>query len=142
MAGNSYGTLYRLTTFGESHGKAVGGVIDGVAPGLEVDMAFIQNELNRRRPGQSAITTPRDEKDKIELLSGVMDGKATGTPIGFLIWNEDQRSHDYSNIKDVFRPSHADYTYQAKYGIRDYRRRWTIKRSWKPSLGGSWWCFC
>lgn len=121
MAGNSYGTLYRLTTFGESHGKAVGGVIDGVAPGLEVDMAFIQNELNRRRPGQSAITTPRDEKDKIELLSGVMDGKATGTPIGFLIWNEDQRSHDYSNIKDVFRPSHADYTYQAKYGIRDYR---------------------
>lgn len=121
MAGNSIGSIYKLTTFGESHGKAVGGVIDGVTPGLDVDIDFIQNELNRRRPGQSSITTPRDEKDKIEILSGVMDGKSTGTPIGFLIWNENQRSKDYSNIKDVFRPSHADYTYQAKYGIRDYR---------------------
>ena len=121
MAGNSFGHLFRLTTFGESHGRAVGGVLDGVAPGTDVDVDFIQNELNRRRPGQSAITTPRDEKDKIELLSGIFEGKATGTPIGFLIWNEDQRSKDYSNIKDVFRPSHADYTYQSKYGIRDYR---------------------
>lgn len=121
MAGNSFGHIFRLTTFGESHGRAVGGVLDGVTPGVDVDVDFIQKELNRRRPGQSAITTPRDEKDKIELLSGVFEGKATGTPIGFLIWNEDQRSHDYSNIKDVFRPSHADYTYQSKYGVRDYR---------------------
>lgn len=121
MAGNSFGHLFRLTTFGESHGRAVGGVIDGVAPNTDVNIDFIQNELNRRRPGQSSITTPRDEKDKIELLSGIFEGKATGTPIGFLIWNEDQRSKDYSNIKDVFRPSHADYTYQSKYGIRDYR---------------------
>ena len=121
MAGNSFGNFYKLTSFGESHGKAVGGVIEGVMPGIEIDVDFIQSELNRRRPGQSAITTPRDEKDKVEILSGVMEGKATGTPIGFLIWNADQRSKDYSNIKDVYRPSHADYTYQQKYGIRDYR---------------------
>ncbi len=121
MAGNSFGNFYKLTSFGESHGKAVGGVIEGVMPGLEIDLEFIQAELNRRRPGQSAITTPRDEKDKVEILSGVMEGKATGTPIGFLIWNADQRSKDYGNIKDVYRPSHADYTYQQKYGIRDYR---------------------
>ncbi len=121
MAGNSFGQLFKLTSFGESHGKAVGGVIEGVMPGLEIDMDFIQGELNRRRPGQSAITTPRDEKDRVEILSGVLDGIATGTPIGFVIWNADQRSKDYSNIKDVYRPSHADYTYQQKYGIRDYR---------------------
>ncbi len=121
MAGNSFGNFYKLTSFGESHGKAVGGVIEGVMPGIEIDIDFIQSELNRRRPGQSQITTPRDEKDKVEILSGIMDGKATGTPIGFLIWNADQRSKDYSNIKDVYRPSHADYTYQQKYGIRDYR---------------------
>ncbi|WP_066631272.1 chorismate synthase [Labilibacter marinus] len=121
MAGNTFGNFYKLTSFGESHGKAVGGVIEGVMPGLEIDLDFIQGELNRRRPGQSAITTPRDEKDRVEILSGVMEGKATGTPIGFLIWNGDQRSKDYTNIKDVYRPSHADYTYQEKYGIRDYR---------------------
>ncbi len=121
MAGNSFGQFFKLTSFGESHGKAVGGVIEGVMPGIDIDMDFIQGELNRRRPGQSAITTPRDEKDKVEILSGVLDGKATGTPIGFVIWNADQRSKDYGNIKDVYRPSHADYTYQQKYGIRDHR---------------------
>ncbi|TAJ12679.1 chorismate synthase [Marinilabiliaceae bacterium JC017] len=121
MSGNSFGTLFKLTSFGESHGKAVGGVIEGVLPGIELDEDFIQQELNRRRPGQSAITTPRDEKDKVEFLSGVFEGKTTGTPIGFVIWNKDQRSKDYGNIKDVYRPSHADYTYQTKYGIRDYR---------------------
>ena len=121
MAGNSFGQFFKLTSFGESHGKAVGGVIEGVKPGIDIDLDFIQSELNRRRPGQSAITTPRDEKDKVELLSGVLDGKATGTPIGFVIWNADQRSKDYGNIKDVYRPSHADYTYQQKYGIRDHR---------------------
>ncbi len=121
MSGNTFGNFYKLTSFGESHGKAVGGVIEGVMPGTDIDLDFIQSELNRRRPGQSAITTPRDEKDKVEILSGVMDGKATGTPMGFLIWNADQRSNDYGNIKDVYRPSHADYTYQQKYGIRDHR---------------------
>jgi chorismate synthase len=121
MSANSFGTLYKLTSFGESHGKAVGGVIEGVLPGTVIDEAFVQSELDRRRPGQSAITTPRDEADRVEFLSGIFEGKATGTPIGFLIWNKDQRSKDYSNIKDVYRPSHADYTYQSKYGIRDYR---------------------
>ncbi|MBN2165908.1 MAG: chorismate synthase [Marinilabiliaceae bacterium] len=121
MSGNSFGKLYKLTSFGESHGKAVGGIIEGVAPGLELDMEFIQKEMNRRRPGQSTITTPRDEKDKVEILSGEFEGKATGTPMGFVVWNADQRSGDYSNIKDIYRPSHADYTYQSKYGIRDYR---------------------
>ncbi len=121
MSGNTFGTFFKLTSFGESHGKAVGGVIEGVMPGMELDEQFIQNELNRRKPGQSSITTPRDEDDKVEFLSGVFEGKTTGTPIGFVIWNKDQRSKDYSNIKDVYRPSHADYTYQEKYGIRDYR---------------------
>jgi len=121
MAGNSFGTLYKLTSFGESHGKAVGGVIEGVLPGTVIDEEYVQSELDRRRPGQSAITTPRDEKDRVEFLSGIFEGKATGTPIGFVIWNKDQRSKDYGNIKDVYRPSHADYTYQSKYGIRDYR---------------------
>lgn len=121
MSGNTFGSLFKLTSFGESHGKAVGGVIEGVMPGMELDEEFIQSELNRRKPGQSSITTPRDEDDRVEFLSGVFEGKTTGTPIGFLIWNKDQRSKDYSNIKDVYRPSHADYTYQEKYGIRDYR---------------------
>ena len=121
MSGNTFGSLFKLTSFGESHGKAVGGVIEGVMPGMELDEQFIQNELNRRKPGQSSITTPRDEDDKVEFLSGVFEGKTTGTPIGFIIRNKDQRSKDYSNIKDVYRPSHADYTYQEKYGIRDYR---------------------
>lgn len=121
MAGNTLGTLFRLTTFGESHGPAIGGIIDGCPPGLKIDLEAIQVALSRRRPGQSALTTQRVEEDKIQILSGVFEGKSTGTPIGFLILNKDQRSADYSEIKEVFRPSHADYTYQAKYGIRDYR---------------------
>lgn len=121
MSANSFGNFYKLTSFGESHGKAVGGVIEGIMPGLDIDMDFLQAEMNRRRPGQSSITTPRDEKDQVEILSGLFNGKATGTPMGFLVWNGDQRSDDYSNIKDVFRPSHADYTYLTKYGIRDHR---------------------
>ncbi|ASB50909.1 chorismate synthase [Alkalitalea saponilacus] len=121
MAGNTFGTLYKLTSFGESHGRGVGGIIEGVAPGLELDADFIQQELDRRRPGQSAITTPRDESDRVEFISGVMDGKATGTPLAFVIWNKDQKSGDYDNLKDIYRPSHADYTYQSKYGIRDHR---------------------
>ncbi|WP_430817734.1 chorismate synthase [Carboxylicivirga sp. RSCT41] len=121
MSANSFGTLFKLTSFGESHGKAVGGIIEGVIPNTIIDEDFIQSELNRRRPGQSAITTPRNEEDKVEFLSGIFEGKATGTPIGFVIWNKDQRSKDYGNIADVYRPSHADYTYQSKYGIRDYR---------------------
>ncbi|MGQ1948312.1 chorismate synthase [Geofilum sp. OHC36d9] len=121
MAGNSFGTLYKLTSFGESHGVGVGGIIEGVLPGLVLDMNFIQGELNRRRPGQSAITTPRDESDQVEFLSGVFEGKTTGTPLAFLIRNKDQRSGDYGNLKDLYRPSHADYTYEAKYGLRDHR---------------------
>ena len=118
---NSFGNLFRLTSFGESHGLGVGGVIDGCPAGLELDMDFIQGELDRRRPGQSSVTTPRKEADKVHFLSGVYDGKTTGTPIGFVIWNDNQHSSDYDNMKEVFRPSHADYTYQTKYGIRDHR---------------------
>ena len=118
---NTFGTIYRLTSFGESHGVAVGGVIDGCPPGLVLDMDFLQAELDRRRPGQSRITTPRNESDKVELLSGVFEGKTTGAPIGFIVRNENQHSSDYDNLKEVFRPSHADYTYQQKYGLRDYR---------------------
>lgn len=118
---NTFGNIYRLTSFGESHGAAVGGVIDGCPAGIEVDLAFIQNELNRRRPGQSKITTPRKENDEVEFLSGIFDGKTTGTPIGFIVRNSNQHSSDYDNLKDIFRPSHADYTYQTKYGIRDHR---------------------
>ncbi|PWE00047.1 chorismate synthase [Marinilabilia rubra] len=121
MAGNTFGRLFKLTSFGESHGRGVGGIIEGVKPGLELDMDFIQKELDRRRPGQSKITTPRDEKDRVEFLSGVFEGKATGTPLAFAIWNKDQKSGDYDNLKDLYRPSHADYTYDAKYGIRDHR---------------------
>lgn len=118
---NTFGTIYRLTSFGESHGAAVGGVIDGCPPGLEIDIDFIQAELDRRRPGQSRITTPRKESDRVELLSGIFEGKTTGTPIGFIVRNENQQSSDYDNLKEVFRPSHADFTYQQKYGIRDHR---------------------
>jgi chorismate synthase len=121
MSGNIFGSAFRLSTFGESHGEAVGGVIDGMMPGVEVDMDFIQGELDRRRPGQSAITTPRDEKDRVKLLSGVFNGLTTGTPIGFVVENTNQHSADYGNIIDIFRPSHADYTYKMKYGIRDHR---------------------
>ncbi len=121
MYGNTLGKIFRLTTFGESHGKAIGGIIDGCPAGIELKESDIQKQLDRRRPGQSNITTDRKESDIVELLSGVFEGKTTGAPIGFLIPNKDQKSKDYSNIKDVFRPSHADFTYQVKYGIRDYR---------------------
>lgn len=121
MAGNSFGTLFKLTTFGESHGPAIGGVIDGCPSGIVLDMAFIQSELNRRKPGQSEIVTQRKEPDTVEFLSGIFEGQTTGTPIGFTIKNTDQKSKDYSHIKDVYRPSHADYTYEKKYGVRDYR---------------------
>ncbi|HPD87679.1 MAG TPA: chorismate synthase, partial [Proteiniphilum sp.] len=118
---NSFGTLFRLTSFGESHGAAVGGVIDGCPPGLLIDLDFIQSELDRRRPGQSRITTPRKEADRVEFLSGIFEGKTTGAPIGFLIRNENQQSSDYDHLKKVYRPSHADYTYHLKYGHRDHR---------------------
>lgn len=121
MYNNTFGTLFRLTSFGESHGKAVGGVIDGFPAGIAIDTDFIQQELNRRRPGQSSITTPRKEADAVEFLSGIFDGVSTGCPIGFVVWNTNQHSSDYDNMKDVFRPSHADYTYTQKYGIRDHR---------------------
>ena len=118
---NSYGKLFKITSFGESHGPAIGVVIDGCPAGLEIDEAFIQSELNRRRPGQSKITTQRKEDDTFKILSGVFEGKSTGTPIALVIDNQDQRSKDYSHIAEAFRPSHADYTYEAKYGNRDYR---------------------
>ncbi len=118
---NTIGKLFTFTSFGESHGKGVGGIIDGCPAGIELNEEFIQNELKRRRPGQSIITTPRDEEDKVEFLSGVFEGKSTGTPIAFVIWNKNQQSYDYDHLKDVYRPSHADYTYQQKYGIRDHR---------------------
>ena len=118
---NTFGKLYTLTTFGESHGAAVGGVIDGMPAGIDIDMEFIQSELNRRRPGQSKLTTSRQEPDKVELLSGVFEGKTTGCPIGFLVYNQNQHSQDYENMRTLFRPSHADYTYYNKYGVRDHR---------------------
>jgi chorismate synthase len=118
---NSFGTLFRITTFGESHGPAIGVVIDGCPAELEIDEAFIQSELDRRKPGQSRITTQRKEDDTFKILSGVFEGKSTGAPIAIVIDNTDQRSKDYSHLENVFRPSHADYTYQMKYGIRDYR---------------------
>ncbi|WP_204345218.1 chorismate synthase [Psychroserpens algicola] len=121
MAGNSFGKIFKLTTFGESHGVAIGGIIDGCPPGLQLDLDAIQNELNRRKPGQSEIVTQRKEPDTVEFLSGIFEGQTTGTPIGFVIKNTNQKSKDYSHIKDVYRPSHADYTYDKKYGVRDYR---------------------
>ena len=118
---NTFGNLFRITSFGESHGKVVGVIIDNCPPLVEISEADIQAELDRRRPGQSAVTTPRDEADQCEILSGVFEGKTTGTPIAVIVWNKNQASKDYSNIKDIFRPSHADFGYQHKYGIRDYR---------------------
>lgn len=118
---NSIGKIFTFTSFGESHGKAIGGILDGCPAGIEIDEAFIQKELSRRRPGQSAISTPRKEEDKVEFLSGIFEGKTTGTPIAFVIWNKNQESKDYDHLKNVYRPSHADYTYQQKYGIRDHR---------------------
>lgn len=121
MAGSSFGILVRLTTFGESHGKAIGGILEGIPSGFSLDLDDIQNDLNRRRPGQSAIVTQRKESDQLQILSGVFEGKTLGTPIGFLIENEDQKSKDYEEMQQAFRPSHADFTYQQKYGIRDHR---------------------
>lgn len=118
---NSFGHIFRLTSFGESHGPAIGGVIDGMPAGIDVDMEFIQSELDRRKPGQSRLVTARKEADKVELLSGVFEGKTTGQPIGFIVRNENQHSDDYENLRNVFRPSHADFTYWQKYGIRDHR---------------------
>lgn len=121
MAGNTFGKIFNITTFGESHGRGLGVIIDGCPAGIDFDEAFIQSELARRRPGQSKIVTQRKEADRVEVLSGVFEGKTTGTPIGMVIYNADAKSKDYSHIADKFRPSHADYTYHVKYGIRDYR---------------------
>lgn len=121
MAGNSYGTLFRVTTFGESHGEALGGIIDGCPPGISLNFEAIQIEMSRRKPGQSAIVTQRKENDEVQLLSGIFEGKTTGAPIGFIIPNTNQKSDDYEQIKDKYRPSHADLVYEKKYGIRDYR---------------------
>lgn len=121
MAGNTFGKLFTVTTFGESHGPAIGGVVDGCPPGLEISAEDLQIDLDRRKPGTSRHVTQRQESDQVEILSGVFEGKTTGTPIGLLIRNKDQRSQDYSKIMNTFRPGHADYTYQQKYGIRDYR---------------------
>ena len=121
MAGNTFGKLFKLTTFGESHGEALGGIIDGCPAGIALDFDTIQTEMQRRKPGQSSIVTQRKEADEVQFLSGIFEGKTTGTPIGFIIPNTNQKSDDYSHIKDSYRPSHADYVYEKKYGIRDYR---------------------
>lgn len=118
---NTFGHIFTLTTFGESHGEAVGGVVDGIPPGIDIDMQFVQNELNRRRPGQSSITTDRKEADEVSFLSGIYEGKSTGAPIAFMVTNTNQHSKDYDNLRHLYRPSHADFTYQQKYGLRDYR---------------------
>ena len=118
---NTFGQIFRLTTFGESHGEAIGGVVDGMPANIPIDIEFIQQELARRRPGQSHITTSRQEQDQVELLSGVFEGKSTGCPIGFIVRNTNQHSNDYDNMRDLYRPSHADYTYSVKYGTRDHR---------------------
>ncbi len=121
MAGNSFGTIFKLTSFGESHGEALGGIIDGCPSNIVLDFESIQREMQRRKPGQSTIVTQRKEEDEVQFLSGIFEGKTTGTPIGFIIPNTNQKSDDYSHIKDTYRPSHADYVYEKKYGIRDYR---------------------
>lgn len=118
---NSFGRVLRLTTFGESHGIAIGGVLDGFPSGIEIDEEFVRSEMQRRRPGQSAVTTSRNEADEVEFLSGIFEGKSTGTPIAFIIRNTNNRSNDYGNLREAYRPSHADYVYDTKYGIRDYR---------------------
>ena len=121
LAGNKFGNLFSLTTFGESHGIAIGGIIDGCPAGVKIDQTIIQQDLDRRKPGQSKIVSQRKENDIVEIFSGIFDGKSTGTPIGFIIKNKDQKSKDYSHIKDSYRPSHADFVYDEKYGFRDYR---------------------
>lgn len=121
MAGSSIGTIFRITTWGETHGEGLGVVVDGCPAGLSITQEEIQQFLNRRKPGQSKYTTPRKEDDQVEILSGIFEGKTTGTPISMVVYNRNQKSKDYSQIKDIYRPGHADYTYDAKYGIRDYR---------------------
>ena len=121
MAGNSFGHIFKISTFGESHGEAIGGIIDGCPAGLKIDFDFVQSELDRRKPGQSHIVTQRKENDEVKFLSGIFEGVTTGAPIGFVIQNENPKSKDYSHLKDAFRPSHADFTYEEKYGHRDYR---------------------
>ena len=121
MSGNTFGKLFTVTTFGESHGPALGCIIDGCPPGLSLEASDLQLDLNRRKPGQSRYTTQRKEDDEVQILSGVFEGKTTGTPIGLLVHNQDQKSKDYSKIKDLYRPAHADYTYDRKFGVRDYR---------------------
>ncbi|PKA84214.1 chorismate synthase [Ulvibacter sp. MAR_2010_11] len=121
MAGNSFGTLFKLSTFGESHGEAIGGILEGCPAGVSLDLEAIEAEMQRRKPGQSSIVTQRKEEDSVQFLSGIFEGVTTGTPIGFIIKNTNQKSNDYSHIKDTFRPSHADFTYDKKYGVRDYR---------------------
>lgn len=121
MAGSSFGTIFKLSTFGESHGIAIGGIIDGVPANFELDLEAIQSELDKRKPGQSAIVTQRKESDTVQFLSGIFEGRTTGAPIGFIIPNENQKSNDYAHLKEAFRPSHADFTYQEKFGIRDYK---------------------
>jgi chorismate synthase len=121
MAGNSFGRIFKLSTFGESHGEAIGGIIDGCPAGLKIDLDLVQRELERRKPGQSHIVTQRKESDEVKFLSGIFEGVTTGAPIGFVIYNENQKSKDYEHLKDAFRPSHADFTYEEKYGHRDYR---------------------
>lgn len=118
---NTFGRIFTLTSFGESHGAAIGGVIDGMPAGVAIDLEKVQHMLDRRRPGQSAIVTARNESDRVKVLSGLFEGKTTGTPIGFVVENSNQHSSDYDNMRDIFRPSHADFTYTAKYGIRDHR---------------------
>lgn len=139
MAGNTFGQLFRLTTFGESHGAAIGGVIDGCPPNIELDLAAIQKELSRRRPGQSAIVTQRKEADEVQFLSGIFEGRTTGSPIGFIVPNTNQKPDDYEHIKDVYRPSHADYVYDKKYGLRDYRGggRSSARETISRVVGGS-----
>lgn len=121
MSGNSFGNIFKITTFGESHGEALGGIIDGCPAGIEINFEEIQKEMQRRKPGQSSIVTQRKERDEVQFLSGIFEGKTTGTPIGFIIPNTNQKSEDYSHIKNTYRPSHADYVYEKKYGFRDYR---------------------
>ena len=121
MSGNTFGKIFSLTTYGESHGKAIGCIIDGCPPGLKLDERDIQKDLDRRKPGQSKFTTQRKEDDKVEIISGVFNGMTTVTPISLIVYNQDHKTKDYSEIKDKFRPGHADFTYQKKYGMRDYR---------------------
>lgn len=139
MAGNTFGKLFKLTTFGESHGEALGGIIDGCPAGIELNFEAIQHEMQRRKPGQSSIVTQRKEADEVQFLSGIFEGKTTGTPIGFIIPNTNQKSEDYSHIKDSYRPSHADYVYEKKYGIRDYRGggRSSARETASRVLGGA-----